>query len=289
MKQIQIPTEIREAVAKGAVLAISISGGKDSQALLKAVMDWYRAEGLTNKVFAIHADLGRVEWKQTPQFVEKICKDLDVELVVVRRERNGKTIDLLDRWIERKEQLAGQNKPFWSSAMARYCTSDLKADPINRYLRQFDNVISIEGIRWQESKARSEKPRWKVRTEIATKGRKALTWNAIIDFTIDDVWATYNQDRGTLISAQLFFSIRKFVPYWWNFHPAYAMGNQRLSCAICVLGNMNDVINGVKHNPEIANEMEKLEIETGFTFKQNFSITDAKKRLQAIENQTVIS
>jgi hypothetical protein len=54
-------------------------------------------------------------------------------------------------------------------------------------------------------------------------------------------------------------------------------------------GNMNDVLNGVKHNPEIADEMQKLEIETGFTFKQNFSITDAKNRLQAIENQTIIS
>lgn len=277
---ITIPDEIKEEIVNGAVLAISVSGGKDSQALLKSVIDWYRAEKLTNKIFAIHSDLGRVEWKQTPEFVEKICKDLDVELIVVRRERNGKVVDLLDRWIERKEQLEGTGKPFWSSAKARYCTSDLKAEPINKYLRQFSNVISIEGIRWQESKARSEKPRWKVRKEIATKARKAFTWNAIIDFSLSDVWATYNQTIESVREAQNEYRITNNVPKWWNFHPAYSMGNQRLSCAICILGNKNDVLNGIKHNPEIANEMQKLELETGFTFKQGFSISKGKKELE---------
>lgn len=61
MKTLTIPEELLEQVSQGAVLAISISGGKDSQALLKAVIDWYRSEGLTNPVFAIHADLGRSE------------------------------------------------------------------------------------------------------------------------------------------------------------------------------------------------------------------------------------
>lgn len=280
---ITIPNEIKEEAANGAVLAISVSGGKDSQALLKSVMDWYRAEKLTNKIFVIHADLGRVEWEQTPEFVEKICKDLGVELVVVRRERDGKVVDLLDRWIERKEQLKGTGKPFWSSAKARYCTSDLKAEPINRYLRQFDNVISIEGIRWEESKARSEKLRWKVRTEIATKTRKAFTWNAIIDYSLNDVWNTYNQSVATLREAQTYYRLTNKVPQWWNFHPAYAMGNQRLSCAICILANKNDVLNGIKHNPKIADEMEKLELETGFTFKQGFSISKGKKELENLE------
>lgn len=81
MKKIVVPIEIENAVKNGAVLAISISGGKDSQALLKSVWDWYKSENLTNKIFAIHADLGRVEWKETPDFVEKICQDLGVELV----------------------------------------------------------------------------------------------------------------------------------------------------------------------------------------------------------------
>ncbi len=285
-----VPFEIQEAVNKGAVLAVSISGGKDSQALLKVVFDWHKSEGLTNKIFAIHADLGRAEWKETPAFVGKICHDLGIGLVVVRRHRNGKDIDLLDRWIERKEQLEGTGKPFWSSATSRYCTSGLKTDPINKYLRQFDNVISIEGIRWQESKARSEKPRFKIRTEIATKGRKALTWNAIIDYTIDDIWETYGQSQESYNQAKKEYRLTEIVPTWWNFHPAYAMGNERLSCAICILGSINDKLNGIKHNPVLANEIERLEIETGFGFwGEGNGITKAKKRLHASENVLSIS
>ena len=192
---------------------------------------------------------------------------------------------MLDRWIERKEQLKGTGKPFWSSAKARYCTSDLKAQPINNYLRQFTNVISVEGIRWEESKARSEKERFKIRTEIATKKRNAFTWNAIIDYTIDDVWATYGMCQKKLKEAYSFYLKNKIIPEWWSFHPAYAMGNTRLSCAICVLGNKNDVLNGIRHNPDIADEMEKLEVESGFSFKQGFSITQGKQILK--QNLTI--
>lgn len=284
-KKLEIPKEIRQSVAEGAVLAVSISGGKDSQAILKVIKKWHQEEKLKNKLFAIHADLGRAEWDETPEFVEKYTSQLGVELVVVRRERNGKEMDLLDRWIERKEQLEGTGKPFWSSAMARYCTSDLKADPINRYLRQFDNVISIEGIRWEESKARSLKPRWKVRTEIATKGRKALTWNAIIDYSMNDVFATWGQSVELYRKAQLEYRLTGKVPEWWNFHPAYAMGNDRLSCSICILGSLNDRLNGIKHNPKFADAIQALEDETGFEFwGENNGIKKARKRLEERDN-----
>jgi 3'-phosphoadenosine 5'-phosphosulfate sulfotransferase (PAPS reductase)/FAD synthetase len=269
----QIPEEIKIAIEQGAVIALSTSGGKDSQAMMKVVVDYYNQNQLSNKIFAIHADLGRAEWKQTPYFVEKICKDLGIELVIVRRERNGKTMDLIDRWQERRKQLEGTGKPFWSSAKQRYCTSDMKAEPINKYLRQFENVISVEGIRWQESKARSEKPRVKVRTEIATRKRQALTWNAICDYSLSDVFATYGQTIDTYKEAQKIYRLTGEVPSFWNFHPAYAMGNQRLSCAICILGSKNDVANGIKHNPELAHIISDMENQSGFTLRQGLSIS----------------
>lgn len=267
MKNIEIPLEITEFLAKDAVLAISISGGKDSQALLKSVMDWYRSEGLTNQIFAIHADLGRAEWEQTPAFVEKLCADLDVELVVVRSSKG----DLQDQIEARRVQLEGKDKPHFPSAMARYCTSNLKTTPINEYLKKFEKVISIEGICWHESKARALKPRVSPRDNMK---RKALTWNAIIDFSIDDVWATYNQTQETYKEAQRIYRLTNQIPEWWNFHPAYAMGNQRLSCSICILGSKNDVQNGIKHNPEYAEFLAQQEQKSGFTFAQGRSITN---------------
>lgn len=38
-KKLEIPKEIRQSVAEGAVLAVSISGGKDSQENLKDLKD----------------------------------------------------------------------------------------------------------------------------------------------------------------------------------------------------------------------------------------------------------
>lgn len=276
MKLLTIPPEVHDFIAQNAVLAISISGGKDSQALLHAVMAWYRSEGLTNKVFAIHADLGRAEWAQTPDFVERLCEQYGMELVVVRRERNGKSLDLVDGWQKRMEALKGQNKPHWSSAKARYCTSDFKTEPINRCLKQFEKVISIEGIRWQESKARSEKPRVSKRNGMM---RKALTWNAICDFTIDDVWAAGGQSQASYLEAQNLYRFTGNVPKWWSFHPAYAMGNTRLSCALCVLANNNDFRNGIAHNPALASLLSEMEVESGFTFRQGKSIAEVQEKL----------
>ncbi len=273
-KLLTIPIEVADFIAQYAVLAISISGGKDSQALLHAVMEWYRREGLTNRVFAIHADLGRAEWAQTPAFVESLCKLYEVELVVVRRTREGKEVDLVDGWERRMKQLEGQNKPHWSSAKSRYCTSDFKTQPINAYLKQFDKVISIEGIRWQESKARSLKPRVSRRNGMM---RKALTWNAICDFTIEDVWATGGQSQESYLEAQRLYRLTGVVPEWWNFHPAYAMGNTRLSCALCVLANNNDFRNGIRYNPALASLLSEMETQSGFTFRQGKSIAEVRQ------------
>lgn len=282
MPTLTIPEEIREAVAKGAVLAVSISGGKDSQALLKVICDWYRSEGLGNKLFAIHADLGRSEWQQTPGYVEKLCRDFGIELVVVRAQRDGKDIDLLDRMRERLTQLEEQGKElmFFPSARARYCTSDLKTKPINDYLNQFEKVVSIEGICWHESQARSQKPRVEVRKKLSTYGRTSYTWNAIIDYSLDDVWGTFGQSVASHRRAIEYYEATGIVPDWWNFHPVYAMGNTRLSCSICILANKNYYLNGIKHNPSYAQALHELESYSGYTIRQGMSIADAWQLLK---------
>ena len=51
---------INKAIAKGAKIYGSISGGKDGQAMINSLMTWgYNITGL------VHADLGRVEWPQS--------------------------------------------------------------------------------------------------------------------------------------------------------------------------------------------------------------------------------
>lgn len=59
------PPVIERALQQGAALAISISGGRDSQALLNTLTAWLAAHPVPGPVFAIHADLGRAEWPHT--------------------------------------------------------------------------------------------------------------------------------------------------------------------------------------------------------------------------------
>lgn len=273
MRALNVPVEVQKEINEGAAIAISISGGKDSQALLKAVVHYLRANQLPNTHFAIHANLGRTEWEHTAAHCQKICDDLDVPLVVVQREKG----DLLARWEERMEKLKGTGKPFWSSAKNRYCTSDLKRGPINTHLRKYKHIISVEGVRADESPARAKKPVFSIREGITTKTRKAFSWNAIFDWKVADVWGTYGNSDNDLQHARLLWETHKEISKLWYFHPAYAMGNQRLSCALCILGSKNDLVNGIRHNPTLANQIEKMEIESGFTFRSDISITELKK------------
>ncbi len=277
MKNLNVPLEIYEQLKSGAVVVISISGGKDSQAMLKAVTEYVRSLGFNNRLIAIHADLGRVEWEQSMGFCQKLCSELDIPFHVVK---NGKG-DLLTRWQMRMAKLKGQNKPHWSSAKSRYCTSDMKVQPIDKFLRQFTNVISVQGIRGQESKARSEKPCFSERTAITTRTRTATTWNAIIDWTIEDVWATYDNTVDDLRFVQQYYQYTGEIHPCWNFHPAYAMGNERLSCMMCVLGSKSDIKNGIRNNWALAQELIDMERESGFSFKHGQSIEQLRNEVIA--------
>ncbi len=259
MTDLNVPTEITAAMDGGAALAVSLSGGKDSQAMAKALVAWAKREGYwgVNEIFAVHADLGRMEWRgefATEPIVAAQAAALDLKLHVVTR-TDGR--DLLERMQDRREKV-GPDLPFWPSSKTRYCTSDLKRDPINKLLRQWTHIISAEGIRKLESRARANKPCWAPRKRILSKTREAHTWNPIIDWTEDQVWAEIGGRMGPLV------------------HPAYALGNERLSCALCVFGCDGDLVNGARNNPELFNELLEMERDSGWRFTVNRSLEEVK-------------
>lgn len=285
-----IPPVIRSALELGAALSISISGGKDSQAMLAAVMQVRQREGWPGPVFAIYADLGRMDWPQSLPHCQRLAGIFSLELVTVRRPQG----DLLERMRQRMEKLRGSGKPFWPSAVARYCTNELKTCQIDRYLRCFELVISAEGIRAEESPKRSRKPAVAVRQDITTKplkrlspemalsawrpgtGRLALTWYPIQDWKLEQVW----QACGTSISDLK--RRQKLLQMGWPdeafedcpVHPAYVYGATRVSCALCVLASRQDLRIGALHNPELYQTLVAMERESGFTFQPGRSLTE---------------
>ena len=64
--EIHVPPECREMIRAGALVAISTSGGKDSQAmtiLLSRIIPF-------DQIVAVHAPLGEVEWPGTVEYIE---------------------------------------------------------------------------------------------------------------------------------------------------------------------------------------------------------------------------
>lgn len=273
---------IKLAVNKGAKLYASVSGGKDSQAMCKAILN----NGLKIEQM-VHADLGRVEWAETKSHCEAMAAEYRLPLAVVRR-NDGR--DLLAHWQHRMKQLKGQNKPFWSSSSSRYCTSDLKRAPINVFFTSTgeDFIISCEGLRADESAARAAKEPLSIRSNSSSyykgmtveeaianfkPGKKLiLNWYPIFTYTTQDVWATHEMTTTDLNAARSAYKTTGTVPTWWPFHPAYVYGNERLSCVFCVLGSKNDLENGAKHNPELLHTLIGMERESGFTFKNGWSL-----------------
>lgn len=290
------------ALSKGAKVFSSISGGKDGQAATKVLYNWgIPIEGL------VHADLGRVEHEESLPMCQKQSAELNIPLFVVKR---ADGLGLLEYWKRRMKLLQGKGIPFWSSSASRYCTSDLKRGPINAFFTstKYNFIISCEGIRAEESPARAKKEPLSVRDNSSkyykywhsskingrkkiykaqsvewclenynSKKRLILTWYPIFNFTIEEVWATYNQTCETLRVLRQYYNNSQRVPNAWNFHPAYVKGNERVSCKICILGSLNDMQNGADSDPELLNEMIEMEEYSGFTFKQNWSLKNLKQ------------
>ncbi len=311
--EIALPPVVAEALRLGAALAVSISGGKDSQAMLFALAELHRQHGWSGPIYAVHASLGRSEWPQSLAQCERIAAAAGVELVVVRRPQG----DLIAEMRQRMQNLAGSDKPHWPDARNRYCTADQKRgqidkvlraphwpDSTNRYCtahqktnqldreaRRHDLVISAMGIRAEESSARAKKAAVSVRTSItaaALQGaspeaalsdlrpgqRLALDWLPLHEWTEDQVFRGFgsslddiNRRRDLYKSGRMEEALQGF-----SGHPAYVFGNQRLSCALCVLASRNDLVNGIRHCPEIYQEYVAMERESGFSFRQGLSL-----------------
>lgn len=275
-----IPNEIEYMLNKGAHLVVSISGGKDSDAMLKALVKAKNQKQWSGDFIAFHADLGRMEWKETPEYIESMCKSLGVQLVVERHAKH----DLLDgiraRRIKMDEE-GKQDQPHFPSSAARYCTSGWKRSVCDKWVRnqypESETVIIAIGLRAEESASRSKKPRVESRVGASakTKNRDVYNWYPILDWSEEDVWESIGYSIKELKTLQRTYSENpKELEQNFKAHVAYLRGNHRLSCAFCVLANQNDLINGAKYNRELFRELVADELDTGFQFQQGRWLAD---------------
>lgn len=239
--------------------------------MTKAVLAFLKRGGFQNETYLIHADLGRMEWLETPAYMQTMSARYGVDLHICQKDH-----DLLEGIQRRAEKVAPDNIPPFPSAAARYCTAGWKRNTINTWLRHTFpadvTVIQCIGLRRDESKGRAKTPDHCANdmASAPTLGRTVLNWYPLAAWSTDDVWASLG------ISPEQLTAVQEAVKAGatpagagWVYHPAYAYGNDRLSCSLCVLAGAGDIENGARHNPDLYRALVDLELSSGFGFQKN--------------------
>jgi len=239
------------------LIVVNTSAGKDSQAMMDYIMELAKAEGVEHKVIAVHCDLGRVEWKGTRELAEEQAKHYGLRFIAVSRPQG----DLLDQV---------EARGMWPSSTARYCTSDHKRAQVYKVFTQLVaerhtgtapvRILNCQGIRAQESPARSKKTPFQF-DKMASNGKRSIdTWFPIFDWTVADVWAR--------IAAS---GVRH--------HYAYDLGMPRLSCAFCIFAPEKALLLSGEHNPELLAEYVRVETKINHTFRVGLSLIQIQTKL----------
>ncbi|MEU4406246.1 phosphoadenosine phosphosulfate reductase family protein [Streptosporangium sp. NPDC023963] len=246
------------------LIVICSSAGKDSLALLAYVAEQIREQGYRGRVVVLHNHLGvtrsgePVEWWGVEAAVREHAARYGFEVVVRRRPGGG-------LW----DQLLGQRRQ-WMAHNARWCTSDQKTGPsmtwITEAVAEFWAALGVPsdrpvevlyclGLRAEESASRAAQPILQLNERRSSGNRRITRWLPILHFTIQDVWAEIKKA-----------GLRP--------HAGYSWGLGRLSCSLCVLASMDDLMLAAALRPVLAADYRQAEIELGQRFTDRLSMEE---------------
>jgi len=241
------------------IIVLNTSAGKDSQAMMDYVVGMAREQGVMDKVCAVHADLGQVEWKGTAELAKEHCDHYGIPLYYVKREKG----DLLQQIEERG---------MFPDSANRYCTSDQKRDQVAKlhtYLTtgllemgvtKRVRILNCMGFRAQESSARAKRPVEQVDKRTTNGKREVTNWLPIHAWTLFDVWCRIKASGV-------------------KYHYAYDLGMPRLSCCFCIFAPKAALMIAGKHNPELLDKYVALEQKMGHDFRHGFKIESVRDAL----------
>lgn len=225
---------------------ISVSGGKDSHAMIFLVKELAEKQGCADKLVALYADTG-MEWHNAESHVRKICTAANIPLKVVYPVR-----PMFEEIGYRWERILSSGKVRESNVMfpspqCRYCTANQKRDPMDKYIRSYSGkLLKITGERWEESKARSTYTEFVKIDRTSTSKRQVYGWRPMLPYTTADI---FQMVKNSGVER----------------HSCYNMGASRLGCAGCIFSTDNDLRIEMRENPLIFEALDKLETDSGFT------------------------
>jgi len=234
---------------------VNFSGGKDSCAMLAWLCERYPHV----PKHVVMADTGweHVEmegrWPSAEQFSEGIAALHGFPLHVVRNP-NKTFLEMVDR------------RGMFPSKANRQCTSDLKRDPIKKWIRhrwwkREAVIINCMGLRAEESPDRAKKKCLSYNAGLSKSGREVWDWNPILGWTEHQVY-DYLAERE--------------IPV----HPVYHH-LKRLSCRVCIFMSKPDLRAVAEHDPEALDQIAMLEEKHGFTMRGDGGVRDAAVSVRA--------
>lgn len=247
------------------LIVVNTSAGKDSQVTLDEIVRRAKAEGVLDRVVAVHATFPE-EWAGTEELARRQAEFYGVECHVVSSEAPLAKDGLLAR-VEHRGMWMGQ---------ARFCTSDMKRDPIHKWIRNATpasmskrlgrkvRVLSCMGIRAAESSKRSEKRELAPEPRCSNSVRSVDTYFPIFNMSADQVW-------------------NRIAESGCPSHDAYKLGMPRLSCVFCVYAPKAALMVAGKANPELLDRYVETEKKIGHKFTAKTSIESIRDAIAAGE------
>lgn len=219
--------------------------GKDSTAmLLKMLEDNWPIDEI------ICCDTGK-EFPQMYEHIEKVSQYIKAkynkEITMLKAEKS------FEYYMFDHEKMRGKNKGKrgygWATMLCRWCTTLLKNQVIDRYLKQYQDEGYIEyiGIAYDEPKRIKDKRYPLVEYEMTEKD-----------------CLQYCYDKG--------FD-------WGGLYEHF----DRLSCWCCPLKNLKELKILFKYYPELWNELKEMDKRSYNQFKANYSIEQLEEKFKKEE------
>ena len=244
------------------VSVVNYSGGKDSDVTLHALRAYYQRTQTAADIRLAWADTGNEwtateRWPSSEQWVIQRSADYGLPLRIVRNSKRTLQQEVVER---------GR----FPSNGQRWCTAHHKRGPLQSYLASIltqhpeaDFILSIKGIRADESDQRATNNPWEIHPDLTVKRAKhskrpryCFNWLPIFYWTLDNVLA-YVEDNE--------------IPL----HPAYAF-QDRFSCEWCIFYGPKQIAAMYDNNRQAFDECHDLELKT------NFSLSPSRKFLPQI-------
>ena len=238
--------EVEKLKDRGALFVVSHSGGKDSQAMYLAM----RKVIPKDQLLIIYARLkGGVVWRNNWKHIENTIDGATKRMVADAYWIDGAEKSLLEMWHRRGKG---------PGVAGRYCTSDLKTQPINREIRRLINggawsnklVVMCLGLRAEESGRRADEsktPTLSLDKGQSKAGREWYRWCPIKSWSAKDVFKVINQAGQD--------------PHW-----VYDQGMRRCSCIFCIFSCPKDVRTAAKLRPDLYSKMAQMEKELSWNW-----------------------